>query len=157
MLNGCVHDADDFNDFLVNTLGASQDDIINLRDEVEESQNPPRGPATRDNIIAKIKSFKDNNNIEKGDPIVIFFAGHGTQSSRVEWKDSSYPSPLIECICPVDIGKPLKSGSLDSITGIPDFTIRALLNELSSSKGNNIVRERITSLVIFLTKKMCRR
>ena len=46
---------------------------------------------------------------------------------------------FIESICPVDIELETSDGTGEKITCIPDYTIRALLNELSREKGNNIV------------------
>ena len=153
-LKGCIADADDFNDFLVNTVGANQNDIINLRDWEEESKNPPRGPATRANIIAKIQSFKNNGEIRKGDPIVIYFAGHGGQSPYLDWK-ATHPTSMIESICPVDIHKfPDDKGREPEVKGIPDFTLRALLNELSREKGNNIVSGKIFTVLKTLLRKI---
>jgi len=134
-LFGAVADADDVNDLLVQTFGADPKDIINLRDRADETANT--GPATRENIIAKIRSLKDNSNIQKGDAIVIYFAGHGGRSTCADWK-SPNSRPFIESICPVDIGSKTTNGK-DPIIGIPDFTFRVLLNELSQEKGNNIV------------------
>ena len=126
------------NDFLINILGAREGDIINLRDWEEENSDPyhRRGPATRSNIIVQLRSFKENPAIQIGDPIVIYFSGHGTQSQGEIWRDT-YNDGFLESLCPVDIG--LDEDEEGEVTAIPDYTIRALINELSDAKGDNIV------------------
>ena len=140
-LSGACADADDFNKLLVETFGVDPEKIINLRNNGSDKKHPDHGPATYSNIIAKIQSLKDNRSIRKGDPIVIYFSGHGARS-RSEDLDSESLSmncaPFIESICPVDIDS-CDASENTVITAIPDFTIRGLLNELSQEKGNNIV------------------
>ena len=125
-LYGAVADADAVLDYLQNHLGVPTSRIRILRDS----------EATRGAIIREIiaLSVKDDKIIEKGDPILIYFAGHGesadTPDSEV-WKVGS--TGKIELLVPYD---------RDSSTlGIPDRTLAALLSHIAIKKGDNIVRQ----------------
>ena len=132
-LTGAVSDADAVSEFLVNNLRANPDHIRNLRDET----------ATRGAIIEGMKQLAVDSRIQKDDPIIIYFAGHGARTPRPPgWHDWVSQDAMIEIICPVDLGTQAytdgKSQS-DPVPGIPDRTVGILLNELSRVKGNNIV------------------
>jgi hypothetical protein len=76
-----------------------------------------------------------DNGIEEGDAIVIFYAGHGSRvGAPTGWMSSD---DIIETLCPHDERTIHKTG--EAIHGIPDRTINAILYDLSSVKGNNIV------------------
>ena len=66
-LEGAVPDADAVLDYLRNVLGVPSSQIRYLRDS----------EATRDAIMEEIKAFSSNNEIKEGDPILIYYAGHG--------------------------------------------------------------------------------
>jgi len=127
-LASAVNDADKFQQFLVESLGVSPPNIVNLRDD----------GATRVAIIGAIKSLITNPNIQKDDPIIIYFAGHGGRVSKPkEWSNWYTSGPQIEIMCPSDMSHTTEGE--DCIVGIPDRTISALLHELSLAKGDNIV------------------
>ncbi|KAL5639795.1 hypothetical protein ACGC1H_006391 [Rhizoctonia solani] len=128
-LQGAVADADEIAHFLTSESGLKvpPNQIINLRDET----------ATRQNIIDSIKSLQINPSIDHGDPILIYYAGHGGQrNSTDEWKEAK-GAHQVQVIFPYDYDVKTDDSS-DPIECIPDRTIAALLNGLSEVKGDNI-------------------
>jgi len=94
--------------------------------------------ATREGIISAFRSLRDNVNIQTDDPILIYYAGHGARTKKPpKWDRWVSRESLIELLCPSD----MRHGGLgeSSISGIPDRTVAALLNELSTKHGDNIV------------------
>ena len=99
-LLGAVPDADAVRDFLQKQLGVPSSQIRNLRD----------GEATRAAIIDGIKAFSLNNEIEEGDPILIYFAGHGgSADTPKDWEAGS--TGKIELLIPYDHSSPLEDGN----------------------------------------------
>jgi hypothetical protein len=122
-LTGCVADADDMRDFLVATMGTSPLDMINLRD----------GQATRETIISSLRSLKIDERIQHGDPIVIYFAGHGsTCQAPSGWSVSGRD---IEMLLPHDFDC---TDQRDGAQGIFDQTFSSLIAEIARVKGDNI-------------------
>lgn len=91
--------------------------------------------ATRDTILKELHAFQSNSRIRRGDPMLIYYAGHGSASvpesshwtitaNQKEHSDS-------QSIVPYDCD--------EFATGIPYRTIATCLNRLSEVKGNNIV------------------
>ncbi|TFK62483.1 hypothetical protein BDN72DRAFT_737044, partial [Pluteus cervinus] len=70
-LTGAANDARRFRQFVRNYLFAKESNIITLLDEA----------ASRQAILDKFEGLISNENIKRDDPIIIYFAGHG---SRVE-------------------------------------------------------------------------
>ncbi|KEP52352.1 mycorrhiza-upregulated peptidase C14 [Rhizoctonia solani 123E] len=128
-LKGAVADADAITHFLTSEsqLKVPPNQIINLRNET----------ATRRNIIDAIKSLQVNPSIDPGDPILIYYAGHGGRRNATdEWKKAK-GAHRVQVIFPYDYDVKT-DGSSDPIECIPDRTIAGLLNELSAAKGDNI-------------------
>ncbi|KAG8760741.1 hypothetical protein FRC12_009510 [Ceratobasidium sp. 428] len=126
-LAGAVPDADSIKDFISTDLKVPDDHIINLRDE----------QATREEIIHAFRRLRDDTRIHKGDPILIYYAGHGgKREASAEWKEK-YGYEEIQVIFPYDYNSPLP-GLEELENCIPDRTIGMLLNELAEAKGNNI-------------------
>jgi hypothetical protein len=92
--------------------------------------------ATRERVVSTFRrTFKENASIQPGDPMLLFYAGHGSRvSAPPEWSPAHRN---IETICPYDEETVDSSGN--HIHGIPDYTIDGLLCELSKEKGNNVV------------------
>ena len=127
-LEGAVPDADDVRDYLLNHLGVPSSQIRDLRDS----------GATRAAIMEEIKAFASNNKIKEGDPILIYYAGHGSSADTPKgWEVGS--TGKIELLIPYDHSSPLDDGNPKH--GIPDRTFGALLSHLASKKGDNIVRQ----------------
>ncbi|KAI0028423.1 peptidase C14, caspase domain-containing protein, partial [Vararia minispora EC-137] len=120
-LKGCVSDAINVRNFLVKDLLVSEDRIKTLLNH----------EATHEGIITAVKNLALDSSIAKGDPILIYFAGHGsTVTSPPEWTGG----PKIQVLVPYD-------GNADDGAGtnlIPDFQFGRLLREIASRKGDNI-------------------
>jgi hypothetical protein len=125
-LKGAVPDAEAMLDYLQKHLGVPSTHIRILRDS----------EATRDAIIDGIEAFS-RDEIKKGNPILIFYAGHGgSANTPTDWEAGS--TGKIELLIPCDYSSPLENGN--HTHGIPDRTLGALLSKLASKKGDNIVR-----------------
>lgn len=94
--------------------------------------------ATRSNILKCFEELISSSQIHSGDPILIFYAGHGAQANPPDgWQAGGGSHPQIQMICPYDFF-PRRSDA-DDAQGIPDMTLAILLNRLSKEKGDNIV------------------
>ena len=107
-LDGAVPDADLVQSYLQNHLGVPNSQIRNLRDS----------EATPAAILHEIDALTTDDRIQRGDPILIFYAGHGS-------KPHDY-------LCENEKGQ--------KVHGIPDHTLSVLLGRLAFAKGDNIVR-----------------
>ena len=126
-LLGAVPDADAVRDFLQKQLGVPSSQIRNLRDS----------GATRAAIIDGIEAFSLNEEIKKGDPILIYYAGHGgSADTPTGWESGG--TGKIELLIPYDHSSSLEDGNPKH--GIPDRTLGVLLSQLAIEKGDNIVR-----------------
>jgi len=134
-LQGCKRDAQSMIDLLSHKFCVPSSHFLCLANE----------RATRSAIIAGFqKHLIENNNIEQGDAIVIFYAGHGNRVAAP--KGWIADNDRVETICPHDertIGRDGKE-----IFAIPDRTIGGLLRRLASVKGDNIVRTTSYSVVV---------
>ena len=127
-LSGAVADADAMQDYLQKHLGVPSSQIRNLRN----------GQATRSAIINEIKAFWFNNDIQQGDPILIYYAGHGGWAETPKgWQAGG--TGKIELLIPYDYSSHLEDGNHRH--ALPDRTLGALLSRLASKKGDNIVRQ----------------
>jgi len=118
-LRGCVNDSENFCRFLTESLHANPLHIKHLRDS----------EATRQGILCAFqKHLINNQKICKNDPMVFYFAGHG--SYEISEEDRLSGSKM-ETICPYD--------DRTGVRGIPDRTIASLMRQLAILKGNNIV------------------
>lgn len=134
-LRGAVHDARSVSDFLKASMHVPERQIEVILNE----------HATRSRIRKSIEQLANNPNISNGDPILIFYAGHGAQANAPEgWQAGGGPHPRIQMICPYDFLP--KHNNTDSAQGIPDMTIAILLNRLSKSKGDNIVCDSLCNI-----------
>ena len=88
--------------------------------------------ASRENIIAELKALANNKLIERGDAILIYYAGHGDLIPAPTGWPSGRPDKKIQSIVPQDFCK-------DNIDVIPDRTIGNLINMIEEKHGNNIV------------------
>lgn len=127
-LQGAVADANEIQNYLL-AHGVPSDHIQNLRSPNTEDSIP----ATKDNIIKALSDLKTME-INPGEPILIYFAGHGGQTpAPKEWPTEG---GMIQCLLPQDVDKD-SQGQIINI--IPDFVVAGLLAELAEVKGNNIV------------------
>ncbi|KAG8688269.1 hypothetical protein FRC11_005757, partial [Ceratobasidium sp. 423] len=126
-LRGAVNDADEISNFLTSDLGVPLNHIINLRNE----------SASRANIIKGFRGLQNDPRINKGDPILVYYAGHGGSYEPSRRMKQAYGPSNIQVIFPHDY-KILPPGATEPINCIPDKTVGALLNDLSMEKGNNL-------------------
>jgi hypothetical protein len=124
-LSGAVNDAKSIKNFLVNDLAVPESHITTLMDK----------KATRSSIIGALEQLSKDNTINRFDPILIFYSGHGCEinSPLVDYEEKT------QCWVPWDAGRSHANGTHISESVIPDYIISALLKELAISKGNNIV------------------
>jgi Caspase domain len=128
-LRGAVPDGKEFQDFLIKRFRVPAHQICTLFNE----------QATRSAIIQAFKDLSKDHRIKEGDPIFIFYAGHGGQKvPHPDWKE---PNEKIEVIIPYDCtdDSDNQTPATGFVPSIPDITIAALINEIAREKGNNIV------------------
>lgn len=127
-LKGAVADANEMYKFLTSDIQVPPENIRLLCD----------GDALREEIIRGFRELQDNPCIKKGDPILIYIAGHGgLREANPEWRER-YGANNVQVIFPFDYNTQV-DGNTDRISCIPDKTINGLVNELAEKKGNNIV------------------
>ncbi|VDB94191.1 unnamed protein product [Peniophora sp. CBMAI 1063] len=125
-LRGAVSDAHALGDYLRTDLLVPKCQIAELSNE----------NATQAAILNHIRSLSSCKTLKKGDPILIYFAGHG---SRVENEFGDYLSLLLpyDCIVQNGTGAHRPSSQLFG-RAISSWGLHMLLNELASEKGDNI-------------------
>jgi hypothetical protein len=93
------------------------------------------GEATREAILRAFQDrFIHNNRIMYDDPMLFFFAGHGSRSvAPAGWTtDDGH----VETMCPHD--ESVNANDQSNVFGIPVRTIWALIHELADAKGSNL-------------------
>ena len=128
-LNGAVPDADLVQSYLQKHLGVPDFQIRNLRDS----------EATRAAILHEIYALTTDDRIQRGDPILIFYAGHGSTAPTPKGWESG--ETTIQLLLPHDYLCENEKGQ--KVYGIPDHTFGVLLGRLASAKGDNIVRSNL--------------
>ncbi|KAF8970186.1 caspase domain-containing protein [Flammula alnicola] len=120
-LSGAVPDANAMIEYLSSKTSTSR--ILSLQN----------AKATRSAIIEAFKTLERCEEIEKNDPIVIYFAGHGGEA-QIQGHEE-----LTQMLLPYDASPRTKNWEeLPAVPGIPDYAIRKLLNDIAVEKGNNI-------------------
>ncbi|KAI0031235.1 peptidase C14, caspase domain-containing protein, partial [Vararia minispora EC-137] len=124
-LYGSVADVDLIRQFLVTKLRVPEAHISTLLNK----------DATHDHIISSIMDLALDSTIEKDDPILIFYAGHGgTLPKPPRWNANSSE---IQCLVAYDAGyNDVKGMWVKGV--VPDVVLTSLLDTLSKVKGNNI-------------------
>ena len=125
-LRGAVADARAFAAYLEDYLGVLQDDTTILENE----------SATREAILGSLRSCANDPRIQHGDPIVVYFAGHGGEAAAPPGWEAGDRNADIQLTMPYDVF--CQSGG-KCVDPIPDRTLGALLDAISENKGNNIV------------------
>ncbi|KAG6914880.1 hypothetical protein DXG01_014759 [Tephrocybe rancida] len=123
-LNGAIKDANAVERFLRQKLNVPKARIVNLRNEA----------ATRQKMLEALKSLGRYDTIKKTDPILIYYAGHGSEVKAPE--DWNTQSGKIQMILPYDFKS---EDSRDSAgQGIFDIEIAQILRGISQEKSDNI-------------------
>ena len=124
-LRGAVYDATEVVDFLLTSYHVPRDQIVFLTNKA----------ASRSGIISALDRLSTDPRIQAGDPIVFYFAGHGSEIHPPEGWECGGTRSKIQVLVPQDY-----CSEADRETpGIPDRTIGFLLDKIAHSKGDNIV------------------
>jgi hypothetical protein len=121
-----VADARAFEDYLQRRLQVPPDRITVLDNKL----------ATRAAFISALRRLATDPRIQPGDPILIFYAGHGSQATAPKGWEAGGPNANIQLILPYDVF--CKSGR-KLVAPIPDRTLGALLDKIAQEKSDNIV------------------
>ncbi|CDO69207.1 hypothetical protein BN946_scf185042.g109 [Trametes cinnabarina] len=125
-LNSAAKDARTIEQWLVRDLQVPRGHICKLLD----SQATKRG--IEDTFMSHLVN---NPNIEPGDALVLYFAGHGSSiRAPAEWFDQGRGD--VPVLCPYDYD--VKASSRHVNAGISDRSLQAMLQDLAQVKGDNI-------------------
>ncbi|KAF8968688.1 hypothetical protein BDZ97DRAFT_1754992 [Flammula alnicola] len=120
-LRGGVADAESFKQYLEVDLKVPRSQITFLTEK----------GASRSAVLSGFKSLQNDSRIQRGDPIFVFYAGHGGELKPPEGWDTG--GRKIQVLVPHDYSTKRK------ITGITDRELGKLLNGIAKEKGDNIV------------------
>ncbi|PBK90845.1 hypothetical protein ARMGADRAFT_882550, partial [Armillaria gallica] len=149
-LRGCVADALAVKEYLLEDLLVPKERIQSLlgpKNHHNTSSTDVSSIPSRTNILSLLLSLITNPNIEHGDPIVIFFAGHGSRyplSDRDDDNEIDFDEELedgrshefVEAFCPIDRDTN-DSGGIP-IPDISDRELNIILSQISRTKGHRI-------------------
>ncbi|KAK0484553.1 caspase domain-containing protein [Armillaria novae-zelandiae] len=149
-LHGCVADALAVKQYLVEDLLVSQERIQSLLGPMNHHDTSPTEISSipsRENILSVLLSLITNSDIECGDPIIIFFAGHGSRYALSDYDndedydcddelDDGCSHKFIEALCPIDRNTFDSRGML--IPDISDRELNNILSQISRIKGHRI-------------------
>lgn len=138
-LRGAVADAVDVLELLLTDYQVPRDHIRFLANEA----------ASRLAIISALQELSADPRIRPGDPILFYFAGHGSEIYPPEGWECGGPESKIQVLVPQDY---CSEPGLE-IPAIPDCTIGFLLDEIAHSKGDNIVSFLLLSVSERLTNR----
>jgi hypothetical protein len=126
-LHSCVEDAKRMKRWLMEGLKVPKDQICVLLDN----------HATKQRIEdAFTEHLVNNSSIERGDALLIYFAGHGScLTAPQDWYQHHSRTEIVEVLCPYDHDTKSTEGR---IAGISSRSFNAMIEELATSKGNNI-------------------
>jgi Caspase domain len=125
-LKGAVDDALAVKQYLEDRLGVPESQIRLLRD----------AEATRAAIIQEFNDLAADQRIHRGDPILVYYAGHGGEADAP--KDWAARNGKIQMLIPHDFRIEVDG---QKTFGIPiRRTIGALLSRVAEKQGDNIVR-----------------
>jgi hypothetical protein len=127
-LQSSVSDAKEVKHWLVDHLNVPKHNVVTLFNE----------QATLHSIQTALHShLLNNHNIEKGDAMLIYFAGHGSSvKTPDDWIEDGVvdATARVEVLCPFDHETRTNDGR---VAGISARAMHAFLRQLSSRKGNN--------------------
>jgi len=115
-------------EYLENSLKVQKCHIRNLRN----------AQATRAAIISEIAALETNPDIKQGDPILIYYAGHGGGCPAPAGWEAGGADSKTQMLIPHDYHTTVENRE---VFGIPDRSLNALLSRLAKAKGDNIVSQ----------------
>ncbi len=126
-LHGAVADADAMSEFLVSDLHVPKDRIVNLRNK----------QATKSAIIKAIEGLATapETLIGRDDPILIYYAGHGTLVETPEQHGGIVSTAQMFLLYDFSLEGPTVQGG----QGIYDHILGSLLANIARNKSDNIV------------------
>ncbi|KAK0468979.1 peptidase C14, caspase domain-containing protein, partial [Desarmillaria tabescens] len=147
-LRGCVADALTIKQYLEEDLLVPKERIQCLLGSADRSDNSnaPSSTPSRANILSVLFGLATNHNIEHGDSIIIFFAGHGSryplsddddEPDFDEEHDNERSRKFVEVLCPMDRNT-RADGSGALIPDITDRELNTILSQISRTKGHRI-------------------
>ena len=136
-LRGAVQDAKAVVDLLISNYHVPRNQICALFNEA----------ATRSGIISALNGLSTDPRIQYGDPILFYYAGHGSEIYSSEGQECDGPGLKMQAIVPHDCC------SESGVPVIPDRTIGVLLDEIANRKGNNIVSFLLIELINFFCNR----
>lgn len=101
--------------------------------------------ATKAAIIRELQGLKANERIQRGDPILIYFAGYGSSFASPRHRRSS---PSGDGRGPEKIKTFVPHDCDETVSAISERTIVASLNDLANVKSDNIVTSLISIAVL---------
>ena len=113
-------------EYLENALRVDKSHIRNLRDS----------QATRAAIISEFIALETNPDIKPGDPILIYYAGHGGEATPPTGWEAGGAGSRTQMLIPHDYCTEVDNRK---IYGIPDRSVSALITRVAKVKGDNIV------------------
>ena len=126
----------------VSNLSGAVPDALAIKNYLEQRLRVPKSQirllrnaeATRGAIIQEFNNLVADPRIRRGDPILIFYAGHGGEvKAPVGWESGD---GKIQMLIPHDFRTTV--GGLE-VKGIPDRTIGTLLSRVAEKWDDNIV------------------
>lgn len=116
-LESCVDDAKSIRRWLHHDLGVPKTHVSLLLDKQATSQNV---------VDSFMSHLVKNPAIERGDPILIYWAGHGSVVGQTQ------------ILCTYDYLNTCDAGQKRRVSGISNHIMQGLITELAKEKGNNI-------------------
>ncbi|KAK0455608.1 uncharacterized protein EV420DRAFT_1552201 [Desarmillaria tabescens] len=139
LLRGCVSDALLMKRFLTDDLGVPENRIQCLLGSKYTNSDDPKSTPSHANIVDMLYSLANNPEIERGDSIIVYFAGVGGHYRCLEHPDTGKcPSSF----CPTEVLFPIDHGTQDAsgqrISGISDRELNSLFALICRAKGPKI-------------------
>ncbi|KAK0493163.1 hypothetical protein EDD18DRAFT_431956 [Armillaria luteobubalina] len=157
-LRACVSDAEMVVKYLSDDLHVPGDHIqLLLSADIKRCTVSENKPPTRANIVNTIFGLSTNAGIQRGDNIIIYFAGHGTTYNCDDYYNNKDGTAAmlgnIDALCPMDRGpqcgavtktadtNDAKNSVTTSDPQVPDISdreINVILAEIARNKGDHI-------------------
>ncbi|SJL17887.1 uncharacterized protein ARMOST_21454 [Armillaria ostoyae] len=136
-LQGCMSDALLMEQYFTGDLGVPQNCVqLLLGSREHTSRDDPLYPS-RAHIIQALLGIITDPDVEYGDNIIIYFAGHGScyQCPEFDGDESGEPG-YVEALCPIDRDTPDENDK--PIPDISDHEFNTILTQIFRVKGHRI-------------------